>query len=235
MSFGDNLKKMRLDNGMTQDELARAVNTSRSNIANYENDKNMPSVDMLEKLAKQFKCSTDFLIGIEDFNDLQSAVSLYEGTVNILDKLSQFEIDFLEKEINSSFNSSGKPIKDTYYLDKVLCYPNLSKMEKQDLIHNLFSHFQIFYGMYPCTKGTHTFSVLYFKEFARLEQKEFCQMSQTIYSVVNYQYYNCPVYGRISAGQPNWAEECLEGYLPIDPNMMNIIDPQDHFFLRVNR
>ena len=24
------------------------------------------------------------------------------------------------------------------------------------------------------------------------------------------QYYMCPVYGRISAGQPNWAEECIE-------------------------
>ena len=27
-------------------------------------------------------------------------------------------------------------------------------------------------------------------------------------------YYMCPVYGRISAGQPNWAEECIEGRLP---------------------
>ena len=44
----------------------------------------------------------------------------------------------------------------------------------------------------------------------------------------------CPVYGRISAGQPNWAEECLEGYLPIDPNLMGIIAPEEHFFLRVN-
>ena len=47
-------------------------------------------------------------------------------------------------------------------------------------------------------------------------------------------YYNIPVYGQISAGLPNWAEECLEGYLPIDPNMMNIVNPEDCFFLRVN-
>ena len=24
-------------------------------------------------------------------------------------------------------------------------------------------------------------------------------------------FYMCPVYGQISAGQPNWAEECIEG------------------------
>ena len=48
------------------------------------------------------------------------------------------------------------------------------------------------------------------------------------------QYYMCPVYGNISAGQPNWAEECVEGRLPLDYQMMNIVDPEEHFFLRVN-
>lgn len=47
-------------------------------------------------------------------------------------------------------------------------------------------------------------------------------------------FYMCPVYGQISAGQPNWAEECIEGRLPIDPDLMGIINPEEHFFLRVN-
>ena len=48
------------------------------------------------------------------------------------------------------------------------------------------------------------------------------------------QFFLCPVYGKISAGQPNWAEECLDGYLPIDPSLMNINSPDECFFLRVN-
>ena len=47
-------------------------------------------------------------------------------------------------------------------------------------------------------------------------------------------FFLCPVYGKISAGQPNWAEECLDGYLPIDPSLMNIINPDECFFLRVD-
>jgi len=47
-------------------------------------------------------------------------------------------------------------------------------------------------------------------------------------------FYMTPVYGQISAGQPNWAEECLEGYLPVDPNLMNIINPEECFFLKVD-
>lgn len=47
-------------------------------------------------------------------------------------------------------------------------------------------------------------------------------------------FYMTPVYGRISAGQPNWAEECIEGRLPIDPGLMNITNPEECYFLRVN-
>ena len=50
----------------------------------------------------------------------------------------------------------------------------------------------------------------------------------------NKTYYMCPVYGKISAGQPNWAEECIEGRIPIDPELMNIINPEEYFFLKVN-
>ena len=51
---------------------------------------------------------------------------------------------------------------------------------------------------------------------------------------IKHKYYMCPVYGQISAGEPNWAEECLEGQLPIDPNLMEISNPEEYFFLRVS-
>lgn len=50
----------------------------------------------------------------------------------------------------------------------------------------------------------------------------------------NTKFYMTPVYGKISAGQPNWAEEELEGYIPVDPNLMGIINPEECFFLKVN-
>lgn len=53
-------------------------------------------------------------------------------------------------------------------------------------------------------------------------------------NTTNTLYYMCPVYGKISAGIPNWAEECIEGRLPIDPELMGIINPEEHYFLRVN-
>ena len=43
-----------------------------------------------------------------------------------------------------------------------------------------------------------------------------------------------PIYGVISAGQPNWVEDCIEGQLPIDPDLMGLVSPEEYFFLRVN-
>lgn len=63
MSFGEILKKVRIDNNLTQEELAKKINTSRSNIANYENNKNKPSIEILEQISSVLNCSIDFLLG----------------------------------------------------------------------------------------------------------------------------------------------------------------------------
>lgn len=69
MNFGNILKKIRQDNNLTQEELAKKIDTSRSNIANYENNKNMPSVDILDKLSKMFNVSIDYLLGKSDIRN----------------------------------------------------------------------------------------------------------------------------------------------------------------------
>ena len=66
------------------------------------------------------------------------------------------------------------------------------------------------------------------------QNKDDSNLDKNIEKKNNSEYYMCPVYGQISAGQPNWAEENIEGRLPIDPELMGIINPNEYFFLRVN-
>lgn len=73
MGFDKILKKLRQDNNLTQDELAKKIDSSRSNIANYENGKNKPSVEILEKLAELFNVSTDYLLGKSDIRNPEKA------------------------------------------------------------------------------------------------------------------------------------------------------------------
>lgn len=62
----DRLKTERKNLHWTQQKLADALPTSRSNVANWENGYNEPSPDLLKKCADIFGCSTDYLLGRTD-------------------------------------------------------------------------------------------------------------------------------------------------------------------------
>lgn len=51
MNIGDMIKKLRKDKGLTQKQLADAINVSTITIQNYENNRRKPSVEMLEKIS----------------------------------------------------------------------------------------------------------------------------------------------------------------------------------------
>lgn len=61
--FGKRLKKARTDKGMTQQELAESINTSKSMISGYENGKNDPARSVLINLSKQLEVSINYLMG----------------------------------------------------------------------------------------------------------------------------------------------------------------------------
>ena len=60
-------------------------------------------------------------------------------------------------------------------------------------------------------------------------EKKFIDSAQNSFP----KFYMCPVYGRISAGQPNWAEENIEGRIPV-PTTGEIDNPEECFYLKVN-
>ena len=65
VDFGEKLKKLRIDAGMTQTELANRLNVTKSLVSYYELQERTPSPDMLIRLANIFHVSADYLLGIE--------------------------------------------------------------------------------------------------------------------------------------------------------------------------
>lgn len=59
------IKELRLANRMTQVDLADHLGVTKQCVSNWENDNIQPSIDILIKLSKFFKVSTDYLLGIE--------------------------------------------------------------------------------------------------------------------------------------------------------------------------
>lgn len=66
--LNENIKKLRLARGISQVELASALNVSKQCVSNWENDNIQPSVEMLVKIARYFGVSTDYLLDIDPRN-----------------------------------------------------------------------------------------------------------------------------------------------------------------------
>ncbi|MDE6293125.1 MAG: helix-turn-helix domain-containing protein [Clostridiales bacterium] len=68
--LNENIKRLRTANNITQVELAADLGVSKQCVSNWENDYIQPSIEMLIKIAKYFKVSTDFLLDLNDKNQI---------------------------------------------------------------------------------------------------------------------------------------------------------------------
>lgn len=66
MKFSEKLKKIRKENNLTQEELARGLYVTRTAISKWENDKGYPSIDSLKLISAKFNISIDSLMSEED-------------------------------------------------------------------------------------------------------------------------------------------------------------------------
>ncbi|MDO4392880.1 MAG: helix-turn-helix transcriptional regulator [Bacillota bacterium] len=62
MNFGENIKKVRTERNMTQQQMADKLLVSRQAVSNWENDRNLPDIEMLINIALTFEVSLDELI-----------------------------------------------------------------------------------------------------------------------------------------------------------------------------
>ena len=71
MNFGKQIKQIRTKEGLTQEQMAQKLNVTRQAISNWENDKNLPDLELLIQIAQVFSLSLDQLIlGGNDMNNM---------------------------------------------------------------------------------------------------------------------------------------------------------------------
>ena len=65
VDFGNTLKRLRLESGYTQQQLADKLCVTKSVVSYYELQERYPSPEILIKLASIFHVSTDYLLGLD--------------------------------------------------------------------------------------------------------------------------------------------------------------------------
>ena len=95
LNFGNTLKELRTQNGMTQQQLATQSGVSKSVVSSYELQERTPSPEILLKLASIFHVSSDYLLGIEKNNVLDVSgleaedIAVLNSMITLLRKKNQ--------------------------------------------------------------------------------------------------------------------------------------------------
>lgn len=227
-SIGTRIKELRAKNNIKQDDLAKQLNMSTSMLGMIEQGRRNISDEAKLKLCQIFNCSMDYIMGLTDILNPKKELESQLRKLNLSSKEYDTILDkwIVKQEIEIPSNVDTKIEKANAIIFKFYInynknqYIPINKIEDIDTIpiEVLHEHFN---------NVSDTFvNLLKTLDKDKIVIEKDSNISENMYPI--------PLYGQISAGEPNWAEEELEGYFPIAPELMGIINPQEYFFLRVN-
>lgn len=88
------IKDLRIENGLTQKELAKILHSSDKNIWAYENGVASPPIDILIAYANYFGVSTDYLLGRTD--ELGAVITPFPPSDDYTDEEKKLIADYRE-------------------------------------------------------------------------------------------------------------------------------------------
>ncbi len=83
INIGDNLKRLRLQKGLTQEQLAEVFGVSAQAVSRWENNTSYPDITLLPGLAIFYNTSVDAIVGMDEIRK-EETLSKIHGEINEL-------------------------------------------------------------------------------------------------------------------------------------------------------
>ena len=146
--FGDNIKRLRKNKGLKQQEIAELLGVKRNTYSDWENGKTEPKLENVVKLAQIFNTTTDELLG----QTIYSKAKL----VRFLDDYDESDIRNWSKEERDSFKFAilfeimqrNDKIGLLNLKNNLIVEHNLDKIERE-VINTIFKEVQLEFQDFP--------------------------------------------------------------------------------------
>lgn len=117
---GNKLKNLRVEHGLTREELGNELNCSYQAVANWENGRKTPSLDKCVALSNLYKCHIEDLLELDFFDNTPIEVHEEEIAYSVNNKLISHPSQF-KKYINSKvILKDGKPANGIYIISSYI-------------------------------------------------------------------------------------------------------------------
>lgn len=123
MNIGANIKFIRTKENLTQKEFSDKIGISRNALINYENNKRVPPIDVVQKISNTFKINLYDILEKESYSD-DFYKNIYKDLHNTTSIKHVLEIAFLHNE----------------YLNDKLDHVAKTRADKEELL-NIFTEY----------------------------------------------------------------------------------------------
>ncbi|AUS87767.1 helix-turn-helix transcriptional regulator [Lysinibacillus capsici] len=131
MKYGEILKRLRTEKGLSQKELTDLLTINRSTYARYETSSTQPDFETLSKLADFYDVSVDYLLGrTENKNALHTQAGITDEAYYNLSAYQKEVIDFFLTRENLFFKNQPENILDA--LEQFEVYYEVWKKQQEN-------------------------------------------------------------------------------------------------------
>lgn len=126
MSVGKRIQQLRIDNGLTQEQLAEKLAVSRQSVSKWEMDQSQPEIDKVVQMSRLFSVGTDqILLEEADIKKLRPQ-ELHLGSVYLIARDFEASVAFYEKLLSMtvSTRNCGNRFAEFFFDNKCLAIMN---------------------------------------------------------------------------------------------------------------
>ena len=105
MDIGSKIAYLRKKINISQAELSERVGASRTIIGNYERNLNVPSLEMIVKLAKVFDVTTNYLINDNNYSSYDKEIIKRIEAIENMDEDTKDKLYFLIDSITQNYKA----------------------------------------------------------------------------------------------------------------------------------
>lgn len=111
MNIAEKIVFLRKKKGISQEELANGLNTSRQAVSKWENSQSLPDLEKVVALSKYFDVTVDYLVS-DNIEIASSSNSQCEGNI----ELQELKSEVTEEEYQYAINEAKKKKRFSYWL-----------------------------------------------------------------------------------------------------------------------
>ena len=130
MGLGSRIQKLRINNGLTQEQLAEMLSISRQSVSKWEMDQSLPEIDKVI-MSKLFLVGTDeILLEDEEIKNLRPQ-EIHLGSIYLIVRDFEKSISFYEQLLSMmvSTRNCGNKFAEFYFDNKCLALMNEDNLQ----------------------------------------------------------------------------------------------------------